>query len=306
MPSGRRRYTTNNIIWTIPLSLLLLFALTTGINGKDVTTIAPPAVIGYSNSPSWWPWIIADSEKFLEKNRVNAELKWYDNYSDSVSDLNSGFIDGNSQVDEDTRASSPKAVKGKIGILLNAYSNGEDKLIVRDSIQTIEDLKGKTIIAESATATNDLLSLVINSHESEIYVNDIEVINLETGSASAAFAANEEIDGVISFAPYSIVALERKNSHELLSSKDFPREIARMLVVTKDISDKRPKLAKQLTDVWFQSLDFIQKHPQKANQIITQRIGIEADWVSIFQEQIQLVRREEATASKVLAYLRAK
>ena len=294
--------TIQNMIWIIAISLLIPLIFLR-VSGSVNTLVVPPAVIGYSNSPSWWPWIIVDSQDLLQTKQINAELKWYDNYSNSVGDFNSGYIDGNSQEVVDVLATEPKAVKGKVAALLNSYSAGEDKLIVRDGIGKVEDLKGKKIIAESATKSNHLLSLILATRESSIVINDLEVLNLEAGSASAAFAVNEEIDGVVTLPPYTTIALKRKDSHELISSNEFPEEIARMLVVTKDIFDNRPELVEQLIGVWFQAIDFIQEHPEEANNIIAQRIGIEADRVQIFQDQIQIVQREQATASKVLAQL---
>ena len=301
MRSVRKFFSIQNLTWLTAIALLLTFTVIRVTEKGTLTSISPPAVIGYSNSPSWWPWIIVEERDLLKRNGINAELKWYDNYSDSVGDLNTGFIDGNSQMIGDAMAASPKAIKGKVGVLLNTYSDGEDKLIVRNGISKIDDLKGKKIIAESATVNNHLLSLILASGKSNISTNDLEIVNLETGSASAAFAVNDEIDGVITFPPYSITAFRRDGSHELISSKAFPREIARMLVLTKEIAQNQPELIEELTKVWFQALNFMQKHPDEANKIIAKHIGIQVDRLQLFQNQIQIVKRSEATKTGVLA-----
>ena len=281
--------------------LLLSSTIVRGIEGGIVTSVPPPAVIGYSNSPSWWPWIIAEEQDLFKKNDVNAELEWYDNYSDSVRDLNTGFIDANSQLTGDTLASSPQAIKGKVAVLLNSYSTGEDKIIVRDGINEIEDLRGKKIIAESASVDNQLLRLALDSADFEMSVEELKILNLETGMASAAFAMDHTIDAVVSFPPYSSTALSRKGSHELISSIAFPREISRMLVVSENMANEQPEIVEGLIEIWFEALDFMQRYPDKAREIIASRIGAEVDQVQEFQQQIDLVSRAKATDVQILA-----
>lgn len=297
MLSKHKRFTLQNITGLIAIILLLSLIVTRGTDGLGTdVTVPSPVIIGYSNSPSWWPWIIVDDQNLFHKNQVNAELRWYDNYSESVRDLNSGFIDGNSEMLQDALASQ-NAVKGKVSVLLNAYSDGEDKLIVRDGIEEIEDLQGKTIIAESAaTLHNPLLSLVLGSEE--ISLNDLEVVNLETGSASSAFAVNEEIDGVISFPPYTTVAMSREGARELASSKAFPQKIARMLVFTEDVFDNRPELVEQVLEVWVQALEFMDKNPLRANKIISETVGINDAQIKSDLQQIKIVQRSSLISSE--------
>ncbi len=259
--------------------------------------------MGYSNSPSWWPWIVVDEGQLLQKYGTNnIELKWYDNYSESVRDLNTGFIDANSEIVEDLSATLPApAIKGKTPVLLNSYSFGEDKLIVSSDIERIEDLKGKKILLESVGDRNQLLDLILTSNK--LAIEGLEITNLESGAASAAFATNEEIDSVITFPPYTSIALKRPGAHELLSSKQFPQEIVRMLYTTQELCDRDSKVIKSLIQAWFEGLDFIQKYPQEANLIIAKRIGIEPKQVQLFQQQIQLVAKGEATNPQILARL---
>ena len=293
---GRWKLTIQKITWSIAIFLFLSLVFVKGIDKGTATPISAPAIIGYSNSPSWWPWIIVDEQNLFEKKGINAKLEWYDSYSDSVRDLNAGLIDGNSQLLEDT-----KALDGKVGVLLNTFSDGEDKLIVKSGIDKIDDLKGKKIIAESATLSNHLLSLILSSEESSISVDDLEIQNLETGVASVAFASDRAIDGVISFPPYSTVALSREGSHELISSKAFPQQIARMLVVKQNMVENHPELVEKIIEVWFETLDFINSHPQIAHQIIARRTGIEIDLLPSFQKQVRSIDREEASKFKTLA-----
>lgn len=304
MLSGHKKSFLNlniqKIIWLTALFLLSGFIVTKVIYSSIITSVPPnPIVIGYSNSPSWWPWAIVESKGLIKKNEINVEFRWYDNYSDSVRDLDSGFIDGNSQLTADTISTSPKAIRGKVGVLLNSYSKGADKIIVSQEIHTIEDLKGKQIIAEVAGDENQLLSLALASDDSRLSINDIHLRDFETGLGSAAFAVNEEVDGVVSFPPYSKLALTREGSHELITSKAFPQEISRMLVLSEKITDKQPKIVEEIIDAWFEALDFINQFPNEASQIVSERFGIEPEDFRQFQQEISLVSRNINSQSLV-------
>ena len=53
-------------------------------------------------------------------------------------------------------------------------------------------------------------------------LDDVEIVNLETGAAAAAFAAGQ-LDAVGAFAPFTTNALKRSGSKVLLQLEGLPR-----------------------------------------------------------------------------------
>ena len=187
-----------------------------------------PITIGYSNWPGWWPWAIAEEEGLLQKNGANVKFQWFDGYLESMEALATGKIDGNCQTLNDTIAFATDAVNGEVAVLVNDNSAGNDKIIVSQEINDIQDLRGKKVAVEEGVVDDFLLTIALE--QNGMNRSDVEIVNLETSAATKAFAAGQT-DAVGAFPPFWLTALTRKGSKELITSKEFPGAIPDLLVV---------------------------------------------------------------------------
>ncbi|MFK0731908.1 MAG: ABC transporter substrate-binding protein [Gloeotrichia echinulata GP01] len=256
----------------------LLFVVSCGNNSQIPTTSdsTPPAItntrisMGFSAWPGWFPWQIAQEQKLFEAQKVNVNLKWFDGYLDSIKALTGGQLNVNSQTLNDT-ISSVAGGSDQVIVLVNDNSTGNDKIIVREGINSIADLKGKTVAAEEGTVDHFLLLLGLK--KAGLTQADINFKPLETGAAAAAFVAGK-VDAVCVFAPFTTKALSRPGSKDLFNSKDFPGAIPDHLVVTRQLIDKQPESVQALVDTWFATLDFIKKNREKSLEILAKRAGV--------------------------------
>lgn len=127
-------------------------------NSAATPTNTKPIQLGFSAWPGWFPWQIAQEQKLFEANQVNVDLNWFDGYLDSINALRAGQLDANTQTLNDT-ISSVAAGSDQVIVLVNDNSTGNDKIIVREGINTIADLKGKKVAAEEGTVDHFLLLL---------------------------------------------------------------------------------------------------------------------------------------------------
>ncbi|MDJ0536719.1 MAG: ABC transporter substrate-binding protein [Xenococcaceae cyanobacterium MO_207.B15] len=281
-------------ISTIALLFLTGFLLT--FNTPNISTIlsqdsSTPAPIsekinmGYSNWSGWWLWEIAKEEHLFEKNGVEVSLKWFDNYSESLSALAGGYLDANCQTLNDTITQVDKAINGEVVVLVNDNSAGNDKIIASKDIKKISDLKSKKVALEEGVVGDFLLSLALK--EKGMSRDDVRIINIETGAAASAFSIGKA-DAVGAFPPYWLKALKREGSHELISSKDFPGAIPDLLVVSQKLIDERPDAVQGLVNTWFDILDFISKNPERAEEIISERAGVTSEELKLFSNGVKL------------------
>ncbi|MBW4574837.1 MAG: ABC transporter substrate-binding protein [Aphanothece sp. CMT-3BRIN-NPC111] len=258
------------------LSLFIAVSCTTSpqnsTSGTSDSTASKAATIqvGFSVWPGWLPWQVAQEENLFAANKVNADLKWFDGYLDSINALNAGQLDANTQTLNDT-ISSVAAGSEQVIVLVNDNSTGNDKIIAREGINNIADIKGKTVAVEEGTVDHFLLLLGLK--KAGLTQADIKLQPLETGAAAAAFAAGQ-VDVVGAFAPFTNKALERPGSKELFSSKDFPGAIPDHLVVTRKLIKERPQDVQALVNTWFATLDFIRANQEKAYAIMAKRAGV--------------------------------
>ncbi len=284
-------------IWLLAISLLLSFAITTNwhkIPSKASSSPSqnpkPAVVIGYSSWAGWWPWAIAESEGLFIKNEANVELKWYDNYSKSMEDLASGYIDGNCQTLNDTISFVVDAVKGEVAVLVNDNSAGNDKIVAAAGIDGIKDLKNKRVALEAGVVDDFLLTLALEKEG--MSRDDVQIIDIETGAAAAAFVAGQA-DAVGAFTPFWLNALQRKGSKEIASSKEFPGAIPDLLVVTQELIKEQPEQVQALIDTWFDILQFMSEHPTQADKILADRAGVSYKEFQLFKEGTKIFTLEE-------------
>ena len=263
---------------------------TTETPNTTANTNATPVVIGYSNWAGWWPWAIAEQEGLFAKNGANVELKWFDGYLASMEALAAGQLDGNCQTLNDTISFAGSAVNGEVAVLVNDNSAGNDKIIVTKDINKIEDLKGKKVAVEEGVVDDFLLTLALQ--EAGMSRDDVEIVNLETGAAAAAFASGQT-DAVGAFPPFWLTALKREGSKELISSKDFPGAIPDLLVVTQKLIDEQPEQVQALVNTWFDILDFMEKNSQKADEIMAKRADVTIEELQLLKEGTKIFTIEE-------------
>ena len=257
--------------------------------GASPTAAAGSVRLGFSAWPGWFPWQVAQEEGIFKKNNVPVETKWFDGYLESISTLNAGQIDANSQTLGDT-VSSIAGGADQVIVLVNDNSTGNDKIIARDGIKSIADLKGKKVAAEEGTVDHFLLLQGLK--KAGLSPKDIQFVPLETGKAAAAFVGGQ-VDAVAVFAPFTTQALKLKGSKELFSSKDFPGSISDHLVFTRKFVSEHPEKVQAMVDSWFGTLDYIKANPTKANEIMAKRAGVSLDEYKAYADGTKIFTVEE-------------
>lgn len=286
------------------LSLSILFAVTltlaigcsnpasklkTNSDLQSPYPIGETVKLGFSAWPGWFPWQVSYDQGIFQKHKVAVDLKWFDGYLESINTLNAGQIDANSQTLGDTVSSLAGGAQQVI-VLVNDNSTGNDKVIVREGIKSIQDLKGKKVAAEEGTVDHFLL--LLGMKKAGLSPKDIQFVPLETGKAASAFVAGQ-VDAVAVFAPFTTEALKRPGSRELFSSKDFPGSISDHLVFTRQFVEEHPEQVQKVVNAWFATLDYIEANPAIANEIMAKRAGVSVEQYKQYAQGTKLFTIQE-------------
>ena len=292
MLTNRRKLLSLLSVFCLSLFLTISCSQTpqTSDSGTPDAPETEAIVIGYSNWAGWWPWAIAEQEGMFTKNNVNVEMRWFDGYLASMEALAAGQLDGNCQTLNDTISFAADAVNGEVAILVNDNSAGNDKIIVTEEINTIEDLRGKQVAVEEGVVDDFLLTLGLESKGMKR--EDVEIVPLETGAAAAAFASGQ-VDAVGAFPPFWLTALKREGSKELFSSADFPGAIPDLLVVTQKLIDEQPEAAQALVNTWYDVMDFMEQNPERSDEIMAERADVTVEELQLFKEGTQMFTIED-------------
>jgi NitT/TauT family transport system substrate-binding protein len=244
--------------------LLLLPLLGTSVVACGGDGEADPIRLGYSAWPGWFVWAVADEAGIFDDVGVEVELRFFADYIGSIDAMAAGELDANSQTLNDTLVSVSAGSDQRI-VVVNDNSAGNDAIIADESIETIEDLEGRTVAAEAGVVDHFLLLQGLDSVG--MTEEDIEFRGVMTDAAAASFAEGE-FDAVGVFAPFTVQALERPGSHVLFDSSDFPGTIPDHLVVSGELVDERPDDVQLLVDAWYATLDYMEANPDEAREII--------------------------------------
>ena len=119
------------------------------------------------------------------------------------------------------------------------WSNGGDGIVVRDSIKTMSDLRGKTLVlAQNSPSHFFVLNALINSG---VQPAEVEFkFTQDAFQAAAAFNADKSIAGCVTWAP------------DIYNLESVP---GNRLIVTTATANKL------IADVWFARADFAKDHP---------------------------------------------
>lgn len=248
------------------------------------TAAAPegePIKLGYSSWAGWWPWAIAEEEGLFEANGANVELVWFDGYLASMEALAAGQLDANSQTLNDTISFAADAANGMVAVLVNDNSAGNDKIVVSEEIESIEDLAGKEVALEEGVVGDFLLSLALE--DAGLSRDDVNIRNLETGAAASAFAAGQT-DAFAGWVPFWETALSREGSKELISSAEFPGAIPDLLVVSQTLIDERPEQVQAIVNTWFDILTFMEENQERAYDIMANRANVSPEEFELYLE----------------------
>lgn len=272
------RYLRSPLLAAVVAALALAAAGCGGDDDSDASAAStaaeaaagPTITIGYSAWPGWFPLKVAEEQGFFAKEGVDVKLRYFTDYIASIDAFTAGQIDGNTQTLNDTMAGVASGQKATI-VVNTDFSAGNDAIIVDESINSIEQLKGKTVAAEAGVVDHYLLLQGLESVG--MTESDIDFRGAPTDAAAAGFAGGQ-FDAVGVFAPFTTEALKREGSKVLFDSADFPGSISDHIVLSSDLVAQRPEDVQKIVDAWYATLDWIEANPDEAIAIMAEQAGV--------------------------------
>jgi NitT/TauT family transport system substrate-binding protein len=145
-------------------------------------------------------------------------------------------------------------------------SYGADGLVVRGNINSIKDLKGKTVAA-SAPGTAPYFLLAWFLKKNGLSLKDVTVVNMEPGPAAQAFIAGNN-DAAATYEPYlSAVRAKPEAGKIIATTLDYPM-VMDTFGCTPEFIAKNEGAVKALVKSYFEALDMIKKDEKKAYEIM--------------------------------------
>ncbi|WP_339194272.1 ABC transporter substrate-binding protein [Aeribacillus sp. FSL W8-0870] len=249
-----------------------------------------PIKIGFSALPSWYLWHLVEKKGFFEKHGVDVELVWFPVYADSLSALNTGEIDGNSQALLDSISPLEKGIDLK-AVFITDNSLGGDGLVASNDIRSIKDLKGKKVGTEIGTIEHFFLLTAL--HEAGLKESDVKFTNLSVQDAGNSFIAGK-LDAAGLWEPFLSMAVNKGKGHKLVTSADFPGLISDLFVVRGDVAKERKEDVQKIVAAWFDAVDYLSQNYDQSIQLIADEAGISKEELDVGMKGFKLFSPEES------------
>src|SRR5215216_7123707 len=145
-------------------------------------------------------------------------------------------------------------------------SYGADGMVVRSNINSIKDVKGKTIAA-STPGTAPYFTLAWFLKKNGLTVKDVTVVNMEPGPAAQAFLAGQS-DAAMTYEPYLSSVREKPDAGKIIATTlDYPMVMDTFGCTPKFIAEN-DAAAVALTKSYFDALDMIEGERARTNEIM--------------------------------------
>ncbi len=157
------------------------------------------------------------------------------------------------------------------------WSSGGDGIVVRSSIKSVADVRGKTItLAQNSPSEYYLTSLLLSAG---LRPADIKERYTATAfEAAAAFVADRRVDGCVSWAPDIYNIPERVAGTRVLSStSDANKLIADVYAVRADFTRDHPEVVEGLIAGIFEGMDMVKQNPEQAARWMADAFGMKPE-----------------------------
>ncbi|WP_130802168.1 ABC transporter substrate-binding protein [Acinetobacter ihumii] len=240
---------------------------------KPTSTTTPVITIGYSDWPGWVAWQVAIEKGWLKEAGLNVEFKWFD-YSSSLSAFAANQLDAVLVTNGDNLVTAAGGTKG-IMIMATDYSAGNDVIIAKSGINTIQDLKGKSVATEKGLVDHLLLSTALD--DAKIPLSDIKLVNSVTNELPQVFAS-PDVSAIAVWQPVANQALKSVAGSKIIyTSKDKPGLIYDTLSVNMSHLSTHKEEWKKMIQVWDKTVKYINDPATHAEavKIMANRVGVD-------------------------------
>lgn len=266
---------TSKKTWAL-LILVLAVAVAgfyTTRNRDNSNTPVESVKIGMVTFPGYAPLYLAD-EKNLWGSDLDVELVRIESIGDLRAAMKTGDIDMYAAT-YDIFEATEKIEPSGIAFLAIDESHGGDGVVVQNGINSLEDLRGKTVGAEPGFPPYFILQYLLN--EKGMTLADVNFKDVTSQDAGNAFVAGQ-LDVAATYEPYlSISADKVPGAKILVSSADTPKLIVDFLFASEKLTANNPEILKSVAEGWFNAIDYWKANEAEAYEIMGTAFDVSAD-----------------------------
>jgi len=234
--------------------------------------VAAPISLGYSDWPGWVAWQVAIDKGWLKEAGLDINFNWFD-YSASMDAFAAGKIDGDFVTNGDALVTGAGGARN-VTILVTDYSNGNDMIIAKPGIKSMQELRGKKIGVEIGLV--DHLLLLDGLKKAGLSQNDVILVNSKTNETPQVLASGQ-VDAIGAWQPNSGMAMKAvPGARPIYTSAQAPGLIYDVLIVSPSSLASHRADYMRLIQLWGRIVQYVNdpKTQDDAITIMSARVGL--------------------------------
>ena len=246
----------------------------------DTIKIAHSTWVGYG------PLYIARDKGFFKKHGVDVDLVVMEDPKLRFAALQAGRID----IIASTVDTALLYLKNKNDfqyICAIDDSNGGDGIVAKKGIQSVADLKGKTVAVNEGSVSEFYLNVLLG--KAGLKEADLKTVNMTAADAGSAFVAGK-VDAAVTWEPWLSKGKSAPDSHLLTDSSKTPGLITDIFIVPTSVVQKHAKALHGVVAAWYEAVAYARAHPDEANEVMAKGVGGWLKDPKVFAETLEGIK----------------
>jgi len=257
------------------------------------TTTLPMKVAKY-----YWPgqfWVeIADKKGWFKDAGLNVELIDTNlDYVGSLGDMVTGKMDTHNFSLFDLMKSNLAGADMRMVINVDS-SFGAEVILAKPEIESIRDLKGKSIGVSRNSYLEYILSVALAGEN--VSINDVTIIDMPSEKSVEALSKGM-IDAVIAWGPFAEKIIKNRIGHKIFDTSEVSGISPNGYTFHQSFIEKRPGDVQAFVNVWYKTVNLIKENPQEAFGIIADIYDKTTDEVQSYAQGEKLLDLRENLAA---------
>lgn len=252
--------------FALPISVLVL-ALTLMISGCQSEH---PLKVGSNQWPGYEPVFLARELGLLSGEDV--KLVELPSSTEVMQYLRNGSLDAGMLTLDEVLTLREEGIPLQVVLLLD-FSAGADSILAQPDVQSLSDLRGRTVGVEISAVGALMLQALLQ--RTGLTRDDIQLVNLSVDEHADAFL-QKQVDVLVTFEP-TRTQLLKAGAHELFNSREIPGKIIDVLAVRKDALAHHAAQIQALLQDYFSARKFMKTSPEQAFHLMAPRLGMSPD-----------------------------
>lgn len=284
--------TSKKIVWLVTIFISILCIIFIAQAGKNAAAMGKKHVIQEKKDtfvvaiptyPAFGIPFIAEKRGFFKNQKVVLKR------IDDPAVINSGMVRGEIDATFTSTDSFVLAVSQGVSakaVLLTDESYGADGIVVRKSIKSVSDLKGKKVALNIGWPGH--FFLLYNLDKVGLTPDDVTIVNMDADKAGAAFVSGK-LAAAVTWEPWLSKAQENPDGKVLVSTKDMRGIIIDPLIVSTETIQKYPESVQAFVDAYYEAYKWYLENKTEGSRIMASTFGLgEEDFKTMISTSILL------------------